>query len=195
MISFLIGTIEDKQENSLLLDVGGVGFEMSISSNTFSALPMVGESVKVLTYMSVREDDISLYGFSSKEEKDLFVKLISVSGIGPKVAISILSGLTLNALSIAIANKDVKMLSKIKGLGAKTAERICVELKDKVSAFPLIDGNQADDYDESAVQMATDTLIALGISKSEAYMLARSNAGDNATAEEIIAKSLRGYRG
>lgn len=195
MISFLVGTIEDKQENSLLLDVGGVGFEMSISSNTFSALPMVGESVKVLTYMSVREDDISLYGFSSKEEKDLFIKLISVSGIGPKVAISILSGLTLNALSIAIANKDVKMLSKIKGLGAKTAERICVELKDKVSAFPLIDGNQADDYDESAVQMATDTLIALGISKSEAYMLARSNAGDNATAEEIIAKSLRGYRG
>ena len=195
MISFLVGTIEDKQENSLLLDVGGVGFEMSISSNTFSALPMVGESVKVLTYMSVREDDISLYGFSSKEEKDLFVKLISVSGIGPKVAISILSGLTLNALSIAIANKDVKMLSKIKGLGAKTAERICVELKDKVSAFPLIDGNQADDYDESAVQMATDTLIALGISKSEAYMLARSNAGDNASAEEIIAKSLRGYRG
>lgn len=195
MISFLIGTIEDKQENSLLLDVGGVGFEMSISSNTFSTLPMVGESVKVLTYMSVREDDISLYGFSSKEEKDLFIKLISVSGIGPKVAISILSGLTLNALSIAIANKDVKMLSKIKGLGAKTAERICVELKDKVSAFPLIDGNQADDYDESAVQMATDTLIALGISKSEAYMLARSNAGDNASAEEIIAKSLRGYRG
>ena len=195
MISFLVGTIEDKQENSLLLDVGGVGFEMSISSNTFSALPMVGESVKVLTYMSVREDDISLYGFSSKEEKDLFIKLISVSGIGPKVAISILSGLTLNALSIAIANKDVKMLSKIKGLGAKTAERICVELKDKVSAFPLIDGNQADDYDESAVQMATDTLIALGISKSEAYMLARSNAGDNARAEEIIAKSLRGYRG
>lgn len=195
MISFLIGTIEDKQENSLLLDVGGVGFEMSISSNTFSALPMIGESVKVLTYMSVREDDISLYGFSSKEEKDLFIKLISVSGIGPKVAISILSGLTLNALSIAIANKDVKMLSKIKGLGAKTAERICVELKDKVSAFPLIDGNQADDYDESAVQMATDTLIALGINKSEAYMLARSNAGDNATAEEIIAKSLRGYRG
>ena len=195
MISFLVGTIEDKQENSLLLDVGGVGFEMSISSNTFSALPMIGESVKVLTYMSVREDDISLYGFSSKEEKDLFIKLISVSGIGPKVAISILSGLTLNALSIAIANKDVKMLSKIKGLGARTAERICVELKDKVSAFPLIDGNQADDYDESAVQMATDTLIALGISKSEAYMLARSNAGDNATAEEIIAKSLRGYRG
>lgn len=195
MISFLVGTIEDKQENSLLLDVGGVGFEMSISSNTFSALPMIGESVKVLTYMSVREDDISLFGFSSKEEKDLFVKLISVSGIGPKVAISILSGLTLNALSIAIANKDVKMLSKIKGLGAKTAERICVELKDKVSAFPLIDGNQADDYDESAVQMATDTLIALGISKSEAYMLARSNAGDNASAEEIIAKSLRGYRG
>ena len=195
MISFLVGTIEDKQENSLLLDVGGVGFEMSISSTTCSALPMVGESVKVLTYMSVREDDISLYGFSSKEEKDLFIKLISVSGNGPKVAISILSGLTLNALSIAIANKDVKMLSKIKGLGAKTAERICVELKDKVSAFPLIDGNQADDYDESAVQMATDTLIALGISKSEAYMLARSNAGDNASAEEIIAKSLRGYRG
>lgn len=195
MIAYLIGYIADKTESNLVLEVNGVGYELTISSNTYNTLPLLGEKVKILTYMAVREDDVSLYGFSSKEEKELFLKLIQVTGIGPKVAISILSGLSLNALVIAISNKDIKMLSKIKGLGAKTAERICLELKDKVSAFPLIDKDENVEFDESAVQMATDTLIALGINKSEAYMLARANAGENATAEEIIAKSLRGYKG
>ena len=197
MISFLIGTIEEKQENLLVLNVSGVGYELNVSTNTLSSLPMEGENVRVFTYMAVREDGVFLFGFSTKEERDLFFKLISVSGIGPKMAISILSGMSLSDLTMAIIQQDYKLLSKIKGLGKKTAERLCLELKDKLSLTgnELTNANFTTDYDEDAVQMATDTLISLGINKNDAYMLARSNATANATAEEIISKSLRGYKG
>lgn len=197
MISFLLGVIEEKRDNTLVMDVNGVGFELTVSNNTLVSLPYEKESAKVYTYMSVREDGISLYGFSTTEERDLFYKLITVSGVGPKMAITILSGLSISDLIMAITKEDSKLLSKIKGLGKKTAERICLELKDKLDVLHIDDSEQTYDinYDEDAVQMATDTLISLGISKNEAYMLARSNAGNNATAEEIISKSLRGYKG
>ena len=196
MISFLVGIIEEKRENILELDVNGVGFEVNVSSNTLGSLPMQGNNVKIYTYMAVREDDISLYGFSSLEEKDLFFKLISVSGIGPKMAIGILSGLSISDLTMAIIKADTKLLSKIKGLGKKTAERLCLELKDKLSVLSLPEENLfTNDYDEDALQMAVDTLISLGINKNDAYMLARSYATKDATAEEIISKSLRGYKG
>lgn len=196
MISFLMGIIEEKNENSVIINVNGVGFNINISSNTFSSLPLVGESTKIFTYMSVREDDISLYGFSSIEERDLFNKLITVTGIGPKMALAILSGLSLSDLIIAIIKEDSKLLSKIKGLGKKTAERLCLELKDKLSPISNQETSNFEiDYNEDAVQMATDTLISLGISKNEAYMLARANATKDSTAEEIISKSLRGYKG
>lgn len=196
MISFLMGIIEEKNENSVIINVNGVGFNINISSNTFSSLPLVGESTKIFTYMSVREDDISLYGFSSIEERDLFNKLITVTGIGPKMALAILSGLSLSDLIIAIIKEDSKLLSKIKGLGKKTAERLCLELKDKLSPISSQETSNFEiDYNEDAVQMATDTLISLGISKNEAYMLARANATKDSTAEEIISKSLRGYKG
>ena len=199
MISFLIGVIDEKRENYLTIDVNGVGYELTVSNNTLVSLPMPGENAKIYTYLSVREDGVSLYGFSTTEERDLFNKLITVSGIGPKVAITILSGLSISDLIVAISNQDVKLLSKIKGLGKKTAERLCLELKDKLNildaGISANDNNFDANYDEDAVQMATDTLISLGINKNEAYMLARSNAANNATAEEIISKSLRGYKG
>lgn len=197
MISFLVGVIEEKRENLVVIDVNGVGFEVNVSNNTLVSLPFEGESAKIYTYLAVREDGISLFGFSSVEERNLFNKLITVSGVGPKLAITILSGLSLSDLTVAIAKEDTKLLSKIKGLGKKTAERLCLELKDKLDVFTF--GNEEasfdTNYDEDAVQMATDTLISLGISKNEAYMLARANAVNNATAEEIISKSLRGYKG
>ena len=197
MISFLVGVIEEKKENLVVIDVNGVGFEVNVSNNTLVSLPFEGESAKIYTYLAVREDGISLFGFSSVEERNLFNKLITVSGVGPKLAITILSGLSLSDLTIAIAKEDTKLLSKIKGLGKKTAERLCLELKDKLDVLTF--GNEEasfdTNYDEDAVQMATDTLISLGISKNEAYMLARANAANNATAEEIISKSLRGYKG
>lgn len=197
MISFLVGVIEEKKENLVVIDVNGVGFEVNVSNNTLVSLPFEGESAKIYTYLAVREDGISLFGFSSVEERNLFNKLITVSGVGPKLAITILSGLSLSDLTVAIAKEDTKLLSKIKGLGKKTAERLCLELKDKLDVLTF--GNEEasfdTNYDEDAVQMATDTLISLGISKNEAYMLARANAANNATAEEIISKSLRGYKG
>ncbi len=110
MISFLVGIIEEKQEGSISLDVNGVGYLLYVSNNTLAALPEEGETIKIYTYMSVREDDVSLFGFSSKEEKQLFLKLTLVSGIGPKVALSILSGLPLSQLIAAIIKQDLRTL-------------------------------------------------------------------------------------
>ncbi len=196
MISFLVGIIEEKSDSTLTLDVNGVGYELGISRSTYLSLPAEGERAKVLTFMSVREDGVSLFGFATKEEKELFLKLTSVSGIGPRVAIGILSGMPISELIKSILQGDLRSLSAIKGLGKKTAERLCLELKDKLSPVGVLSENEkAFDYDEDAVALATDTLISLGVNKNEAYNLAKSNAGPNATAEEIISKSLRGYRG
>lgn len=196
MISFLVGIVEEKKEGVTCINVNGVGYELFVSNNTLVSLPNVGETTKVLTYMAVREDGVYLFGFASNEEKELFLKLITVSGVGPKLAISILSGLSISDLNIAIINEDIRLLSKIKGLGKKTAERICLELKDKLSLIGLpLETGFVETFNEDAVETATDTLISLGINKNEAYKLARSYASENATAEEIISKALRGYRG
>ena len=197
MIAFLVGTIEEKYENVLIMDVNGVGYELLISNNTLVALPNVNETTKVLTYLHVKEDGVALYGFATPEEKSIFMKLITVSGVGPKMAITILSGMKISDLIVAISREDVSLLSKIKGLGKKTAERICLELKDKISATGFetdlfnYKENLGNFINENALKDAVDTLIALGVNKNEAYGLARANAGDGATAEEIILKVLR----
>ncbi len=195
MIAFLVGTIEEKRENLLTMDVNGVGYELSISNNTLVSLPMEGETAKVLTYLQVSENTgVCLYGFATTEEKAMFLKLITVSGIGPKMAIGILSGMKLSDLIVAIINEDSNMLSKIKGLGKKSAERICLELKDKVSTngFAIENNTQlSGNYNETALNDAVDTLINLGVNKNDAYKLARSKATENTTAEEIILKVLR----
>ncbi|MBQ7328025.1 MAG: Holliday junction branch migration protein RuvA [Clostridia bacterium] len=194
MIAFLVGTIEEKTENLLVVDVNGVGYELCISNNTLCALPMEGETAKILTYLQVKEDGIALYGFATAEEKAMFMKLITVSGVGPKMAITILSGIKLSDLVVAIINEDANLLSKIKGLGKKTAERICLELKDKLSTTSISLGEAstlAETYNESALNDAVETLIALGVNKNEAYRLARSKATAETTAEEIILKVLK----
>lgn len=195
MIAFLVGTIEEKRENLLTMDVNGVGYELSISNNTLVSLPMEGETARVLTYLQVSENTgVCLYGFATTEEKTMFLKLITVSGIGPKMAIGILSGMKLSDLIVAIINEDSNMLSKIKGLGKKSAERICLELKDKVSTNGLAIENNiqlSGNYNETALNDAVDTLINLGVNKNDAYKLARSKATENTTAEEIILKVLR----
>ncbi len=197
MISFLVGTIEEKYENTLVLDVNGVGYELQISNNSLVALPNTNETCKIYTYLHVKEDGIALFGFASQEEKGIFMKLITVSGVGPKMAIAILSGMKISDLVVAISREDVSLLSKIKGLGKKTAERVCLELKDKISVAGYgtdlfnYKENLDNFYDENALNDAVETLINLGVNKNEAYRLARANAGDGATAEEIILKVLR----
>lgn len=196
MISFLVGKIEEKSENCLVMDVNGVGYELIISNNTLASLPMEGETCKVLTYLQVSENTgVCLYGFATTEEKTMFMKLITVSGIGPKSAIGVLSGIKLSDLMVAIVSGDSTMLSKIKGLGKKSAERICLELKDKISAVSVDMGPTPLEMnvDEGILNDAVSTLINLGVNKNEAYRLARSKVTQGITAEEIIMKVLKEY--
>lgn len=188
MINYLVGEIAYKSENLIVIEIGGVGYEISVSMTTLDSLPPVGSVCKVYTYLNVREDELSLFGFSSIEEKEMFIKLISVSGIGPRVALSILSGIRLSDLAVAIKTGDTKLLSTIKGLGKKTAERIVLELKDKISVVGFSHEQFEEPLNESMIDEATEALISLGINKNEAYRLARENSSMCQTTEEIIRK-------
>ena len=192
MISFLIGNIEEKSEQSIILNCNNIGYELFCSTNTISTLPLIGEDCKIYTYLQVKEDGISLFGFSTIDEKELFNKLITVSGVGPKMAISILSGMNISDLIVSILKEDVNILSKIKGLGKKTAERICLELKDKLSPVNgvLVEDNVVI-LNEDIINDACEALISLGVSKNEALRLVKQNANENSTVEDIISNVLR----
>ena len=132
MIGYLKGKILSLNSDTALIETGGVGYEVLCSASALSALEGKTEG-EVYTYLQVREDGISLFGFSSPAEKNMFLKLVSVSGVGPKMGIAVLSGMDINSLAVAIASSDVKKLSTVKGLGKKTAERIILELREKVA--------------------------------------------------------------
>lgn len=193
MINYLVGEIVLKNENQIVLENNGIGYEISVSLATLDSLPPVGTVGKVFTHLHVREDEMSLFGFSSLEEKEMFFKLTSVSGIGPKVALSILSGLRLSDLAVAIRTGNVKVLSTVKGLGKKTAERIVLELKDKVSLVGEVSEIQEVAVNENIIDEAIDALIALGLSKNDAFRLARENASGSETAEDIIRKAFQNF--
>lgn len=134
MIAHLRGVLLEKHPNTAIVEAGGVGYELTIPVSTFTSLPDTGGEVRLRVHTHVREDAISLFGFTTREEKSLFEKLISVSGIGPKLAVTILSGLAAADLITAIRNGDVQQLVRIPGIGKKTAERIVLELREKLDA-------------------------------------------------------------
>lgn len=197
MIGYIKGQIAEKGEGYVILDNGGIGYEIFISSATVT---QIGSQsfVHLYTYLNVREDGLFLYGFYTKEEKNMFLKLITISGVGPKAAISILSGIELNKLMVAIINKDIKTLSKVKGIGKKTAERIILELKENLDA--AIDASLEEKLEEFAedknetdsdMQDAIYALRGLGFTQLEALQAvkkARPNAKD---LQELIALALR----
>jgi len=191
MFAFLEGTVAYKQDGYVIVNVNGVGYELFMSNYSVSALPPVNEVARVYTYLQVKEDGVALFGFSNMEEKELFLKLISVSGVGPKMAIGILSNISMQDLAKAIALNDVKILSTIKGVGKKTAERIAIELKDKVT-FTMAESMPEQIIDSKAVDEAIIVLVSLGINKNDALRLAREYAREDSTAEDIVAKALRG---
>lgn len=191
MFAFLEGTVAYKQDGYVILSVNGVGYELFMSNYSVSALPPINEIARVYTYFQVKEDGVALFGFSNMEEKELFLKLISVSGVGPKMAIGILSNISMQDLAKAIALNDVKILSTIKGVGKKTAERIAIELKDKVT-FTMVESMPEQIIDSKAVDEAIIVLVSLGINKNDALRLAREYAREDSTAEDIVAKALRG---
>lgn len=193
MFSYLIGRITDSGEGWITLDNGGVGYEIFVSALAQKTLLESEGEVKVWTYFQVKEDGISLFGFFSKEEKEVFLKLISVSGVGPKGAMGMLSGISYNDLCSIIATGDAKTLSSIKGVGKKTAERIIVDLKDKVTFVGGMPQTVADNLSQEVVD-AVEVLCSLGITRPEAVKLANNVfvAGD--TAEDIISKSFAQIR-
>ncbi len=192
MLSFVAGTIEAKDTNILVINCNGVGFELNVSETTNFEVGEIGDYAKIHTYMAVREDAITLFGFASLEEKSTFLKLINVSGIGGKMAIAILSAMPVCNLVDAIVCEDVRLLSSIKGLGKKTAERLVVELKNSFDdlQISMLKPNSAP-INNSAVNEAIDTLVAMGMHRNEATQIVKNVATPDDTAEVIVRKSLK----
>lgn len=176
MIAFLKGRLAAKTESSVVIDVGGVGYAVGMSAHSLSSMPAVGEPVQVYTYLLVREDALTLYGFANMAEKALFERLISVSGVGPKVALAALSSYTTEALSNAIIASDITAVSRIPGIGKKTAQRIILELQGTLESA----SQQQDDLfaagNAQAVKAATEDLLAMGFSSAEAEVALKGAA-------------------
>ena len=198
MITFLNGQLVDALPTQVTVEVNGVGYEALIPLSSFDKLPAPGQPVKLLTQLIVREDSQTLYGFMSSAERDLFRLLInSVSGIGPKTAINILSGMNAVAFRGAVANGDVKSLSQISGVGKKTAERIVVELRDKIGAAGALEAASAKHTlspDDQKTNDATLALMALGFKQNEAHdavRAAQAVLGASASIEQIVRACLK----
>src|SRR5437867_1250568 len=198
MITFLEGKLVEVLPTQVTVAVQGVGYEVLIPLSSYDKLPQPGGAVKLLTHLAVREDAHVLYGFMTTAERELFRLLIeTVSGIGPKIALNILSGMNVTAFRGAVAQSDVKSLSQISGVGKKTAERIIVELKDKIGpagAWEAISAQRAFSPEEQKVGDAVRALVALGVRQIEAHDTVRAalNAlGAKATVEDLVRASLK----
>ena len=190
MIAFLEGVIAGKTLASVYLNVGGVGFEVGMSQAGLSKLPQVGEQVLVHTYLQVRDDGMSLFGFLSLEEKALFEKLITVSGVGPKVALAALSSYTPSELATLIAAQDIAAVQRIPGVGKKTASRIVLELKGSLDQG--IGGLFAEDEQvvSKAVEGAREALLSMGFTSAEAD-LALKGAPEDGTESTLLHYALK----
>jgi Holliday junction DNA helicase RuvA len=198
MISFLHGKLVEALPTQVTLEVNGVGYEVLIPLSSYDKLPPPGQNLKLLTHLAVRGDAHTLYGFMTASERELFRLLIhTVTGIGPKLALNVLSGISVTAFRGAVANGDVKSLSQISGVGRKTAERIVVELKDKIGAagaWEAASAQRALSPDEQRVNDAVLALIALGFKQLEAHDSVRKaleTLGPDTTLEELVRACLK----
>lgn len=193
MFDYFTGIVKELELTTVVLETGGIGYEFTASKYCLNNLK-VDEKAKIYAYLSVREDGVSLYGFYSKQEKAMFMRLTSISGIGPKVAIGVLSGLALDELSIAIANGDSKALGGIKGIGKKTAERIILELRDKLGEEFALGQDSSNAAKQSEINDdAVMALMALGYNKQEAVnAIKRVDTADKSLEEIIMAALKRG---
>jgi len=198
MISRLSGILLEKHPTQIVISTGGVGYELFIPLSTYSLLPEVNQEVSLLTHLQVREDAWQLFGFSSPEERELFKLLISISGIGPKVGLTILSGIGVDGFKRALGERDLAALTAISGIGKKTAERIIIELKDKITYVT----DQTTSVDETGTRNGSDllndslnALIALGYKRNQAEAAVKKvmkNRDDEArSVEDVIRLSLQ----
>ena len=198
MITFLNGKLIEALPTLAIVEVNGVGYEVLIPLSSFDKLPLPGQSVRLLTHLVVREDAHVLYGFVTAAEREMFRLLVhTVSGIGPKIALNILSGINVTAFRGAVASGDIKMLSQISGVGKKTAERIVIELKDKVGPGGALEAGSAQralSADEQKINDAVLALMALGYKQADAHesvRAAQALLGPKAGIEELVRASLK----
>ena len=195
MIGSLRGRISSKTPPQLTVEVGGVGYELEAPMSTFFHLPAVGQDVRLLTHFVVREDAQLLYGFATEDERRLFRSLLKVSGIGPKIALALLSGISVEAFVVCVQNQDVDALVRVPGIGRKTAERLLVEMRDRLKpagdggpgAAPVVPGTSPTPEAE-----AFGALVALGYRPAEATRLLKAAGPGTHSTEELIRRALQG---
>ncbi len=199
MISYIRGLLAEKMADSVVVEAGGVGYQIYVPTNVLGLLPKVGEEVRIYTYFSVNDSGVSLFGFLSRNDLEMFKMLIGVNGVGPKSAVGILSAIRPDDLRMAVVTDDVKTLAKAPGVGAKTAQRIILDLKDKVSAEEVISGmNDVPKDQVSALGIgdsgkeAIEALTALGYSAGEAAAAVRKvDITEDMTSEDVLRASLK----
>ena len=191
MIGSLIGLIKEKTPSSILLEVNGIGYEIAVPLSTSFQLPNIGESAYLLTHLVVREDQHSLYGFATDEERKLFRALIKISGVGAKLAITILSGTNVNGFIQSVVNEDIDALVHLPGIGKKTAERLIVEMKDKVSEISSDENSLSQNNENSAVAEAINALVNLGYKTKDAKTILDKIESEGLTVEELIRQALK----
>ena len=202
MFAFIEGVVCEKTNGCLVLQAGGIGWQLSCSNSTLMAAPALGETMRCFTFLSVREDAMELFGFATREEKEMFLQLTSVSGIGPKTALGVLGSMSLRDLNLAILLGDVNALSRAPGIGKKTAQRIALELKDKVSQADVSAAAAGSAAAVPAASMAADcvaeaieALTALGYSSTEARNAVSQVRDQSDKPEELIRLALRAMAG
>lgn len=194
MIAYIKGTLEEKNNEVAVIDVNGVGYQILIPYSTYQLLPEIGTCVKLNVYMNVREDNVSLFGFFTKEEERVFKLLISVSGVGPKMALGVLSDITPAEFSLGVITDDVSKLTKVSGIGKKTAQRIILELKDKLKNEDVIE-NQEYKLETKVSNCESDEAISalqvLGYPCKDATKAVSAVDTEGLSVEEIIKAALK----
>jgi Holliday junction DNA helicase RuvA len=193
MIGSVRGRIASKTPPQLTVDVGGLGYELEAPMSTFFLLPAVGEEVRLLTHLVVREDAHILYAFATDNERRLFRSLIKVSGVGPKIALALLSGISVEAFALCVQNQDIASLTRVPGIGRKTAERLVVEMKDRLgpTADPTIIATASTPAPNPESE-AFGALVALGYKPAEATRLLKAAGPGTHSTEELIRRALQG---
>lgn len=192
MLYYIKGVMEESSKDYIIIDNNGIGYKIFVSNSTLSKLSNSSGQIKVYTYFHVREDIMALYGFLTKEELDMFELLISVSGVGPKAGLAVLSVLTPQKLCLSIIGGDSKSLITVPGIGSKTANRIILELKDKVESSEIIKIGYIDEFENgNPVGEAVNALIALGYSLNEASSAVRNIDNCSTDTEKIIKAALK----
>ncbi len=196
MIAYVSGTLAYAGDNYIVVDRNGLGYKMYVSGRFLDSVPRVGAEVKVFTHMYVREDEISLYGFPSKEELEVFKVLIGISGVGPKVALSVLTALTIEELHMAVMAEDAKSIAKANGIGAKGASRIILELKDKLKIEDMLDvaydAAVSVERTADATKDVMEALTSWGYSNTEAYRAIGKVAGAEAMdSDKLLKEALK----